>query len=331
MSTRARIVLVAGAAVALTLAAVLYVLQAAGRTHRPTASPALAGAIDLGRPRQLLFRNGGSGPDGDRLASVSLSAPDGTRTLSSLHCVRVYAAGGTGVCLTIQQGAVPKVYAVVLDGALRPVRQVRLAGAPSRARVSASGRMVSWTVFVSGDSYTSTNLSTRTGILDSRTGQVLDNLESFSLILNGRRDHDPSLNYWGVTFTKDDDHFYATVRTGGRTYLIQGSMHDRTLRSLRENVECPSISPDGTRLVFKKATNDPARHWRLTVLDLATMRETPLAETRSIDDQAAWLDDGTVLYGRVDGAVPDVWAVQADGRGAPRLFLKNAYSPAPIG
>lgn len=330
MSTRARILLVAAAAVALTLAAVLYVLRAAGHSRSDQAAPVRTGPIDVGSARQILFRNGGTGPSADRLASISLSALDGPRTLSALRCVRAYAAGGTGVCLTIQQGAVPKVYAQVLDRTLHPIRQVPLAGAPSRARVSASGRMVSWTVFLSGDSYTSTNLSTRTGILDTRTGLLVDNLESFDLTLNGVRDRDPTLNYWGVTFAKDDDHFYATVRAKGTTHLVKGSMHDRTLRSLHDNVECPSISPDGTRLVFKKATGDPARRWRLTVLDLATMRETPLAETRSVDDQAAWLDDGTVLYGLVVGTTPEIWAVRADGQGTPRLFLKNAYSPAPI-
>ena len=44
------------------------------------------------------------------------------------------------------------------------------------------------------------------------------------------------------------------------------------------------------------------------------MRETPLAEVRSVDDQAEWLDDGHVLYG-LDGAV---WSVRADGGAADR-------------
>ena len=44
------------------------------------------------------------------------------------------------------------------------------------------------------------------------------------------------------------------------------------------------------------------------------MKETQLAETRSVDDQALWQDDHTVLYG-LDNAV---WAVPADGSGAPR-------------
>ena len=64
--------------------------------------------------------------------------------------------------------------------------------------------------------------------------------------------------------------------------------------------------------------------WRLHVLDLRTMADTALAETRMVDDQAEWLDDGTVLYG-LEGAV---WSVPADGTGAPRQLLAGALSPA---
>ena len=56
------------------------------------------------------------------------------------------------------------------------------------------------------------------------------------------------------------------------------------------------------------------------------MRETPLAELRSVDDQAEWLDDDTVLYG-LDG---DVWSVPADGTGEPERFLADADSPAVV-
>ena len=64
--------------------------------------------------------------------------------------------------------------------------------------------------------------------------------------------------------------------------------------------------------------------WRLSVLDLATMRETPLAETGSVDDQAEWLDADNVLYG-LNG---DVWRVRADGSGSPSLYLADALSPS---
>ena len=95
---------------------------------------------------------------------------------------------------------------------------------------------------------------------------------------------------------------------------------------IHENVECPSLSPDGTRIAFKKRTGSKGTPWRLTVLDLATMRETPLSEQRSVDDQAEWLDDERVLYA-VDGSV---WAARADGTGTPRRYIAGADSPASV-
>jgi hypothetical protein len=62
------------------------------------------------------------------------------------------------------------------------------------------------------------------------------------------------------------------------------------------------------------------------VLDLATGRETPLAETRSVDDQVEWLDDNRILY----GLIKDVWVVRADGRGKPRIYVRDALSPAVV-
>jgi hypothetical protein len=62
------------------------------------------------------------------------------------------------------------------------------------------------------------------------------------------------------------------------------------------------------------------------MLDLATMTETPLAETRNIDDQAEWLDDHTVLYG--DGE--NIYQVPADGSGTPSMFIADGLSPAVV-
>jgi len=62
------------------------------------------------------------------------------------------------------------------------------------------------------------------------------------------------------------------------------------------------------------------------VLDLATMEETPLAETRNIDDQVEWLDDENVLY--ADGQ--DVWTVPSDGSGSATMFIAEALSPAVV-
>ena len=51
--------------------------------------------------------------------------------------------------------------------------------------------------------------------------------------------------------------------------------------AIHENVECPSLSPDETRIGYKKAVGHDPPVWRFHVLDLATGRETPLAEQRA--------------------------------------------------
>ncbi|WP_229859679.1 hypothetical protein, partial [Streptomyces anandii] len=295
------------------------------------AGAAVTGTVRLDAPGRILFRDTAPGAGFGRIASVSAARPGGPRTVGAPACDRVYAAHGTGLCLQ-RTGPVPGTSVTVLDRALRKVRRLRTEGFPNRARVSADGAMLSWTMFVRGDSYLRDDFSTRTGVLDTRTGRLTGDIERIPLTLEGRPYRAADVNYWGVTFAADDTTFYATVRTGGRTYLVRGDFRKWTARTLRQNAECPSLSPDGTRLVFKKRVSASAnRPWRLYVLDLATMRERPLAETRSVDDQAAWLDGRTVMYGLPrHGGGWDVWAVPVDGDGAPRLLVRDASSPAAL-
>ena len=81
-------------------------------------------------------------------------------------------------------------------------------------------------------------------------------------------------------------------------------MSTRTARVIHDNVECPSLSPDGTRIGYKKLVGSDGT-WRFHVLDLATGADVALAETRSVDDQLEWLDDHNLLYHAGD----DIWTV----------------------
>ncbi|HMB21925.1 MAG TPA: hypothetical protein VKP08_03785, partial [Anaerolineales bacterium] len=201
----------------------------------------------------------------------------------------------------------------------------------SRTRVSPDGKYAAFTVFVSGHSYADTNMSTATMLLDTATGESLGNLEEFEVWKDGQRFQAPEFNFWGVTFAQDSNRFYATLRNGSTTYLLEGDIAARKLTALHENVECPSLSPDGTRIAFKKLT--PTGLWQLTVLDLTTMQETSLAEKESIDDQVEWLDNEHILYQKVDYEPPkwvSVFVLPADGSGKPELFLENATSPVVV-
>ena len=157
--------------------------------------------------------------------------------------------------------------------------------------------MAAWTAFVYGDSYTSAGFSTRTGIYDSRTDTLVPTLETFAVRRDGKDFTPPDRNFWGVSFLKDDNTFYATLgsSSSGGTFLVRGDFAARTMTVLRENVECPSLSPDGTRLVFKKKiSDDPSKPWRLYVLDLATLRgDRASPRPGSVDDQGDWLDNRT--------------------------------------
>ena len=118
------------------------------------------------------------------------------------------------------------------------------------------------------------------------------------------------------------------MATGDHLYLVRGDFAAETLLILDDGVECPSLSPDDRRLVYKKRLPDLT--WQLWVYDLATQQRTQLAEPGGVDDQGAWLDADTIGYGKVDentGRV-SVWSVPADGTGTPTLLAENAESPA---
>jgi hypothetical protein len=249
-----------------------------------------------------------------------------------LVCDRVDMAADRGVCLQSDRGVLTTYKAVVFDDRFQTLESYDLPGIPSRTRVSPNGDLGAWTTFVSGDSYLSQGLSTRTHLVNLRTGEEYGDLEKFTVIRDGKTFSEPDFNFWGVSFDRDGNTFYATLSTGGHQYLVQGDLAGRTVTILQDGVECPSLSPDGMRVVFKKRVTSALGHveWRLSVLDLATLEAHELAEERNVDDQAAWLDNDTVTYGvpHADSGTPtkDTYSVPADGSGTPQLLVAGAWS-----
>ncbi|MFJ9456237.1 TolB-like translocation protein [Kitasatospora sp. NPDC101447] len=334
-----RLLVLCTAAAVLAAAGVWTVLhagdQARGAGRTGDGPPARAGAVSLGPHgdgARLVFRSMTWGTQRDHLAAVPLDDPRGTRTVAAPACLRFHAAAGTGICLQAVHGVLADTYrAVVLDADLHERRHYDLAGIPTRSRVSPSGNLVAWTVFVGGDSYAGTDFSTRTSILDTRTWTLQEDLETYAVTLDGKPYRAADTNIWGVTFA-DDEHFYATLATGGRTHLVAGDAVRHTLTTLHDNVECPSLSPDGTRVAYKKRVPGLSEDapWRLYVLDLTTMAETATAEDRSLDDQALWLDDHTLAYSLPSDDGSDLWTVPADGTGTPTVLAPAALAPAVV-
>lgn len=269
-----------------------------------------------------------------RVTAVPLDRPREARRTTSLVCDRVHFAAGRGICLTADSDWLPRWTGVIFDERFRTLETFSLSGEPSRARMSPNAKVAAYTVFVNGHAYNPGGFSTRTALVDVATGEEIAQLEEFTVRREGRALRSADFNFWGVTFARDENRFYATLGTGGHTYLVEGDIRAREARILRDGVECPSLSPDGTRIAFKQRTNGGARPtWRIAVLDLETLRDLPLAETRNVDDQVEWLDDERVAYGLPSGdgsTGGDVWAVRADGAGKPARLLSGALSPTAV-
>lgn len=328
------------------LIAVAYVSWAAIRTQSPLASaapgvlpsqseaPAGSEAPASAQPtpngttppvagQHLIFQNVARDTDYAKVAVVPLDDPQGPRVATDLTCERVYQAAGHGLCLVPDGGLITRYWAILFDGDYRERARIELVGSPSRARVSADGRYGATTVFVFGHSYADVAFSTQTTIIDMASATTIGELEQFSVYRGDTEIFSSDFNFWGVTFGADSNVFYATLRTAGQTYLVKGDIAAREVRIIHDNVECPSLSPDGTKIAFKKRVGELGE-WRFTVLDLKTMVETPLAETESVDDQLEWMGDRQLIYGKAGS----LWIVSSDGTGSPTLFVPDALSPS---
>ena len=334
--TRARLVaIVVSGVVCLGLAIGYFVYvrsstdaRIAGATGRASADP---GRV-LAQPH-VVFRNSALGADYGRLAAVALDDPAGSRAIFDISCERSYATADSGVCVTAKRGVVQTYGLSMLDPQLQPVTATKLVGLPSRARMSKDGSLVATTTFVVGHSYAQASFSTDT--LIRRDGTSLGSLETWDTEVDGRPLAAVDRNFWGVTFADDDDTFYVTASSGGTSWLMRGSLSARKLTSLRTDAECPSLSPDGTKVAYKKRLgNTSPGIWRIAVLDLASGKETLTADLRSVDDQVEWLDDDTLLYGMprggADATTVDIWSVPADGAGEAKIFIEQGSSPAVV-
>jgi hypothetical protein len=298
-----------------------------------TAAVAQASLADIEARPRIVFRNTAPGAEYGSIAMVSLDDPAGPRALTTTPCERVYATAKHVICLSSDRGFITTYGAHILDNDMHQTQTLPFIGVPSRARLSRDGGYAATTSFTSSDSYASLTFSTRTYITGVG-GETLGNLEDFTLIHNGKRIEPFDRNYWGVTFADDDDTFYATVRWSNHTWLVRGSLSRRTMVTLHEDAECPSLSPDGTHIVYKQRGGLPLGKWRLVDYDVKSGTVTTLAETRSVDDQVEWLDDAHVLYGlpRADSQpeIDDVWSVPISGSAKPEIFIPEASSPAVV-
>jgi hypothetical protein len=336
VNTRTRILVLVAVCVLVIGAAVAYIVTSRGHqtAERAQVSPAAQTSLaDVTDGPHIVFQSTNKKSNYGQVAVVSIANPSGPRAFTGTACNRVYAAQQRYLCLSSSAGIVEKYSANVLDSAFDNEQTLPLTGIPSRARLSRDGNLAATTTFTVGDSYVSTTFSTQT--LITRIGaDSYGTLENFTLIHASQKIAPVDRNFWGVTFAADDDTFYATVEWSQHTWLVKGSLSQRLMTTLREDAECPSLSPDGQHIVYKQRGNLPAGQWRLVRYDVATGQVTPLAENRSVDDQVEWLDDAHVLYGiprtGSEAGTSDVWEVPIDGSGQPTQLIPEAWSPSVV-
>jgi hypothetical protein len=329
MSPRTRLAVFLAVVVVICLATAGYLVVQLRDEGRATTADEPSG-LPTTQEGTLLFRN--TTPDQD-FGQVEYVGPgsDSTRKPVGRRCDRLDVAGETLVCLEGVPGIIARTRVTVVAPGSKD-RSWTVPGVPSRTRLSPDASRVATTVFVEGHDYSSARFATATEIGDA-AGRGRVNLERYRLVLDGTTVRPVDRNFWGVTFTDDGDTFYATATTGGRTWLVRGSIRDQVLRSVHGSAECPSLSPDGRRVAYKKRDVRRGATWSLAVLDLGTGEETLLGERRSVDDQVEWLDDDTVLYGLPRGSRPgssDVWALDVSGSARPRMLVPRASSPAVV-
>lgn len=265
-----------------------------------------------------------------------------TRSPVALSCARVHASlKGDLLCFTNAvpgkpgEFVRPTSYLYGPDLTPRGARTSPSSGRPNRTRLAPDARFFATTEFITGHSYLGTGgttFSTGTHIGRSASAAPPENIQSWPVYHRREKVTSIDLNLWGVTFhPADTNRFFVTAYFDGKPYLAEGHVEERRITVLREGLECPSISPDGRRVAFKKRTSSTG--WSPAVLDLATMKETVFEVSDSVDDQIEWIDDRTLVYEVVERPLfgtPTSHLMALDitaKRPVQRLWLADARSP----
>lgn len=289
-----------------------------------------AGITGIPLSKSVVFRDTSSTDSYGKVAWVPLADPAGERTTTGLSCDRVYRTGGMLSCLSAQRGMNTSYNSLVYAVGGQLLAQRPLPGEPSRTRVSATG-MVGVTAFITGESYKFVGFSTQTTIA-APGGTDYGNLQDFDIFIGDEKLTATDRNVWGVSFAKDAETFYATAASGQQTWLMKGSLREKTMRAVLENAECPSLSPDGKLIAYKKRrTDSEVIHWDIAVYDPAKKTEKLYPLEAGFDDQLEWLDADTVLFGQPRADAPgdaDVYSFDLVPGAVPRMFIEHAFSPS---
>lgn len=293
------------------------------------------------------------GPDYGRVAII---AADGSRRHMDRSCLRVHVAGEVGVCLTGRDhnSAAAKTdettetwETVVFDATDDRAAKIRSYQSPfpSRARVRADGSRYTTTGFVNGREYEeigATETTQTLALIDDPTGAgPMVGLSQFHVDGSARRYTTDRFQYWGVSFG-DQDRFWVTGYFDDETgpEIMIGDVATMTLEPAGHFGSCPSVSPDGATVVFKKTR--AAGGFVLVALDIESGTETVVGETRSVNDQVEWIDNDTIIYALHPDEGPgaeevedeqeryDLWTVDLAPGSVPVLFATNASSPAVV-
>lgn len=246
------------------------------------------------------------------------------------YCNRVHANKNHGICLQQKQGLTMTTDVLVfeIEGNTRLIGSTD--GIPNRARMSPDGKYAAYTSFVTGDSYNDAGFSTRSYIVDIEKNVIGDNLERYTLIHNNKHIDPIDKNYWGITFFNDSNSFLVTVMYSGVPYLAKGTLDEKKIEIITDRIECPSLSPDNKKIVFKERISKT--EWRIIVMVLSNLTRISTSELENVDDQVEWYDNDNLVYSKINYETQKInlMKASANGDGKPELLIEHGMSPSMI-